>query len=517
MVLSSLLSPTSARAASPPPRIPAGLAYLRAHGYLPIHGAKVLADAKAYAARWAAQRHPVTVSPTSPHDPTIGSSWAGISQSNVTPPDPNGAIGPSSYIEIINLKIAIYTRAGVSVASATLTQLTGHGSLSDPMVLWDADTQRFYYNVWDVSQSTMAWGFSKDSNPLTIPASFCNYTASFGYNPSSDIPDYPHLGQTKGFLMIGVNHYPSFSSMHADRSDLLWINKPQGSAPISTCPPGSDFKSGKFTNLKNQDGTQGFTPVPAIQTDPSSKGYVVTESDIECPDICGTGTLITVHGFGPSPGNPGVPTLQTKGFSIPVPAFQPPADAPQQGTINTLDTLDGRLEHAVSGFDPRFNQLAIWTAHAVLGGAGSEVRWYEIRPEGLLPTLAQSGKVTDSSLYVFNGAMSPDRTCTLSGCAHGSAMVMGFSTSSSTTFPAAQMVSKVGAGAQSGFVMVHQSATFDNDFSCNNHTQGCRWGDYGGATPDPAADMQAPNGEVWLTNEAVTSGQNTTWNWEAIP
>src|SRR5438477_4757250 len=269
-VVGTLLPVSTASAKPTVPSIPAGLQYLRQHGYLPIHGAKVLADAKAYAARWAAQHHPVAVSPTSPHDPTIGSSWAGISQSNVTPPDPNGAIGPSSYIEIINLKIAIYTRAGASIALATPTQLTGQGSLSDPMVLWDADTQRFYYNVWNTSQSTMAWGFSKDNNPQTIPGSFCNYTSSFGYNPSSDIPDYPHLGQTQGFLMIGVNHYPSFSSMHADRSDLLWINKPQGSAPISTCPPSSQFKSGKAPHLRNQDGSQAFTPAPAIPTEPSS-------------------------------------------------------------------------------------------------------------------------------------------------------------------------------------------------------------------------------------------------------
>src|SRR2546425_2616732 len=136
--------PASTAPAKPQaPRVPPLLQFFRQHGYLPINGVKDFNNAKAYAARWAAQHHPVAVSPTSPHDPTLGASWAGISQSNVTPPDPNGAIGPNSYIEIINLKIAIYTRAGASIASATLTQLTGQGSLSDPMVLWDPDTQRF--------------------------------------------------------------------------------------------------------------------------------------------------------------------------------------------------------------------------------------------------------------------------------------------------------------------------------------------------------------------------------------
>src|SRR6266852_3054888 len=41
---------------------------------------------------------------------------------------------------------------------------------------------------------------------------------------------------------------------------------------------------------------------------------------------------------------------------------------------NEIYTLS--LHDALPIFDPRFNQLAIWTANAVLGGAGSEVRWY---------------------------------------------------------------------------------------------------------------------------------------------
>ena len=38
-------------------------------------------------------------------------------------------------------------------------------------------------------------------------------------------------------------------------------------------------------------------------------------------------------------------------------------------------------------------------------------------------------------------------------------MVLGFTTSSTNAFPAIQMVSKVGSGAVSGFVLVKQSTT----------------------------------------------------------
>src|SRR5947209_15098469 len=51
-----------------------------------------------------------------------------------------------------------------------------------------------------------------------------------------------------------------------------------------------------------------------------------------------------------------------------------------------------------------------------------------------------------------------------------------------TLFRSDQMVSKIGTNAQSGLVLVNQATGPENDFSCSP----CRWGDYPGATPDPA-------------------------------
>jgi hypothetical protein len=513
----AVLAPAAIAKSGPSSDRQALINYKRTHGYLPLRGADTLAKAKAHAAAVIAARtgKPVAAAPAAGTAPIIGASWQGVGNPGVSPPDTNGAIGPSSYIEIINQDIAIYNRTGGLISSASLATLTGDvgGFLSDPMILWDPHTQRFYYNVWDVGDSKMDWGFSKDTNPTTIPGSWCNYIQDFGYNPSVDIPDYPKLGQTNEFLLIGVNHYPSFSSMHADRTDLLWINKYQSQDPVTTCPAGSTFGDGIFKDLRNEDNTIAFTPVPPIATDPSSKGWVVTSSDIECPDICGTGTLITVHALRPSPRNPLVPQFKVRGQSITVGAFESPPDAPQKGTTDLLDTLDGRLTHAVSGKDPANGKMAVWVAHTVLGGAGSQINWYEINPAPVNnPTLLQSGTVSHATLWIHNAGISNDRACDGTTCAHGDSMVLGFSTSSPSDYPASQMVSKVGAGAQSGLVVVKQSTTFDNDFTC---TPVCRWGDYGGATPDPTK-TGGTVGEVWLTNE-WTDGTNETWNWEATP
>jgi hypothetical protein len=102
-------------------------------------------------------------------------------------------------------------------------------------------------------------------------------------------------------------------------------------------------------------------------------------------------------------------------------------------------------------------------------------------------------------------------------------MVMGLTTSSGTTFSAIRMVSKVGTHAQSGFVLVKQSPGKDEDFTCATTGSTCRWGDYSGATPDPAASLTAGKGAVWLTNQWNATSTNPsgiwwrTWNWKASP
>ena len=486
------------------------LEFQRQHGYLPIHGVAALERAKARSAAEVAALHPQR-SAQSPAVPSIGASWSGSAGGN--PPDANGTVGPKSYIEITNNQISIYKRNGSLIMSVSLFTLVGHSVIGDPTVIWDPDTQRFYYSLIGPTVNTINWGFSKDNNPLTIPGGFCGYQSDFGF-PSGQLLDYPKLGQTKGFLMVGINLYPP-GQQAATEGDVLWMNKPQGSAPIATCPAASKFNTGVFHDLRNQDGSQGFTPVPAIQTDPSPNGYVTTMSDIECPPICGKGALLTTYTLKPSASDPKVPTL-SKPVSVTVGKFKPPADAPQAGTDRLLDTLDGRLTHSVSGIDPVLGKTTVWISHCVLGGAGAEVRWYEIKP-GKSASIVQSGTVSDSNLYVYDGAISNDRTVNAAGkTSHGGAMVLGFNTSSASAFVAVQMVSKVGAHPQSTFVMVHQSTAPYAPAGCGS--LGCRWGDYSGATPDPAASMAAKNGEVWLTSEWTSGDSNRpTWNWEALP
>ncbi|MFY9588355.1 MAG: hypothetical protein WAT66_12955 [Actinomycetota bacterium] len=416
----------------------------------------------------------------------------------------------------MNIGYAIWDRGGNFLAGGGLDSLTGHDfwGLTDPQVIWDWTTQRFYYVVVDRINNNVAWGFSKTDSPSSNFGEWCRYTSDFGY--SGVFPDYPKLGDSADFLLIGINAFRNNGTTLSKfvGGDLAWIAKPS-SGPLTTCPATNEFNTGRFAKLKNADGSLAFTPSPADLVDSSPSGYVVSAADAAYSKKT---NFLTIREVTKGPG--GLAVLSAP-RNLPVSTFAVPASAPQAGTKEVLDTLDGRLEHAVAAFDPRFGRTTVWTAHAVFGGAGSEERWYEIDP-ATTPALLQSGAASSPSQYVFNGAISPDRAVSSAGSGFGSNMVLGFNTSSAQEFPAIRMVSKIGSNPQSRLVLITQSPGPYDSFGCHPELA-CRWGDYSGATPDPVAPLGGSTGKVWLTNEwnfdlpSPNAVEWRTWNWAATP
>jgi hypothetical protein len=495
------------------------LTLLRAQGYL-------VPDQAAYQSLKAPGGHRAgggTAAATRAPTNVVG--WDGLSENDLAPSDSTGAIGPNSYVEAINIQLGIFNRSGGKVSSAGFETLTGTGhlDLSDPQVLWDTQTNRFYYLIWDTVDGTYRWGFSKTAAPTSVSnADWCSYTANFGYG--SSIPDYPKLGQSSSFLIVGNNVFNSSGSYTG--SDIDTIAKPQATGAVSSCPAGSGFALDRHPNVPDCTGGSAFTPEPAVQAGSSPTGWVTAT-----PNRATASTLDVFQVTADASGHSQVSSPSCVGAGM---TYQAPANAPQSGLLSMpLDTLDGRLTRAVAAPDPTLpgggTQWALWTSHAIRGGAGSMERWYEIHVytgTTPAPSLAQAGNVSDPSLYVFNGAVSGDWSA--SAGAFGADAVIGVTTSSSRTNPAVQMVSKVPGSAQSPLKLIKQSAGPDNGFDCTAAVgvPVCRWGDYSGASPDPAASATDTVGRVWLTNMNAAnstvfpnpmSAEWGTFNWEARP
>ena len=175
--------------------------------------------------------------------PTANPSFAGIRDTNVGPPDTTGAVGKTRFIETINDRFAIYDKTSTTpISTGTLNSLWGTGSVftTDPQVIWDPGTKRFYYAGLVLVSSTdnrLTFGFSKTASPNSA-ADFCNYTVSYG----TELPDYPKLGDTRGFGVIGVN---TFS--HSSPSGRLWRPDPSPRCSASRSPRALGGAAGSTT------------------------------------------------------------------------------------------------------------------------------------------------------------------------------------------------------------------------------------------------------------------------------
>lgn len=484
------------------------------------------AAAKAAAKRAAAQERRAGVTGPKGLRPSISTTFEGISDSTKTPPDETSAIGPDRLVQLVNSRFGIFDRQGTLLADGSSAELSGANEgdfITDPQILWDPSSQRFYYTIYEnrnhagVLDPGIAWGFSTTASPGSA-VDFCKYFTRFDYGgtfPDGTFPDFPQLGTTRDLILIGANRF-TFGSFFVG-ADLAWISKPQ---PGETCPEPDTFRTGIFEQLRNSDGSLAFTPIPARQVDADAVGWVVSA-------LFPSGDYLNVYTLQPDLAT-GMPLLSAAA-RLDVPSYSTPADAPQAGTTANgqpaplLDTLSGKLTQAYAAVDPRVKHMAIWTAHAVFGGAGSEIRWYEIDPSG--PSLDQSGVVSDANLqmFFFIGSIAPDRANDGTSARFGSNMVLGFDQSSTTTDVQIAMVSKVGAHRQSAPFVVKSSPGPYITAECFESVRGaCRWGDYSGASPDPAPGTTR-TGQVWLTNQwnlASTDDNDLdwrTWNWAAAP
>jgi len=496
-------------------------------GYMPLHAdafrlAKEAANARAGVNAKASRRGGGGGgNPTVSSYANVTPSFNGTFMSGGTPPDTTGAIGPDRYIETVNTQYAIYSRGGALINSGSLSALTGITtglfgySLSDPQMMWDAKTQRFYYSAvyFDslfFSENGIAIGWSKTATPASA-SDFCQYAISFG----DEVPDYPKLGDSSDFLLLGYNEFGNFATTY-DGSQFAMLNKPPAG---SACAPTSAFAVSASGVLHNADGSLAATPVPAnLVDDGNGTGYVVANADLTTVPSANVVSVYSVSTNGTDANGLPVP-LVSGPTSVAVPSYSLPANAREAGSSYLLDTLDGRFEASVAAVDPAHGGVtAVWTAHAVFGGAGAEERWYEIDPA--TASVLQSGAVTSPTSFVWNGAVAPDRANTGTSGAFGADMAMSVSTSSVSSYPAIGLVWKKGASPQSALTTLVQSPGASVDFSCSSTTP-CRWGDYSGAAPDPSATGSV--GKVWLANQYNLGGGTTsstawrTWVFAVTP
>lgn len=390
----------------------------------------------------------------------------------VTPSDSTGAIGPSNYIEFINSEIAVYSNTDLSTPTSTLDESTFVGdpsaSTCDVQIQWDQEGQRWLYAALDCGETAgtnkekFYFGWSKTAEPGPLNSNWCQYAVSTG----NTLEDYPKLGHDDSQIIVGSN---AFDDGGGYIESHIWIfDKPANG--VTTCPA-----SGTELGDDKMAVADGFTPVPANIADSSTNGYVT--------DVAFDQAHLDLYAVGHNGGG-GNDVVSTT--SVTVPAFEFPANVPQPGTTDGIDSSDTRLTQAAAVTDPATGKEGIWTQHTVAGPGGgpSVVRWYELTPGASTPR--QTGTVSGTNgSFAFNGAISPTKD--------GTSAAIFYNSGSSTQlvdWRVQNRRSDTTLGTTFEDVGLATSVDVDNDFSCPSwglfDGAPCRWGDYAGASPDPS-------------------------------
>lgn len=481
-------------------------------GALPKSAAEVSAKAAATRASEQALAASPAAAPSGPLATVSGGhNFVGQLNPNNAPPDTTGAIGTTRYIQLVNTHYGIYNRStNALINQGTLNQLAGLAAsvnTFDPQIIWDPQTNRFYFfndSIFSNTDNRLSWGFSKTASPANGSSThWCKYTTGFG----TRFPDYPKLGDSQHFLIVGVNSFaPGFVG-----SDIVSFSKP----PAGTaCPSGASFKVNRITDIRDTGGNVTFTPVPSNQIDTNATGYVVARNG---------GLPSTRLWFRSITRNPG-PGVNT-GFAVyggPRAAtvasytFPPGAAAGTTGS-RKLDTLDARPTQAVQAVNPDRGTFSFWVQHTIASGAVSAVRWYEINPVPATPVVLRQGNIARAGTFLFNGAISPDRRVrTGVASAFGDSFAVNYSVTKrnpSGINPRIEGASSFNGALVGGFVILQSSPAPYIDFTCSGATATCRWGDYAGANPDPLPPADN-RGVVWGTNQWGSGVQSTAQsNW----
>ncbi len=442
---------------------------------------------------------------------------AGLGANGSSPSDSTGAIGTNHYIEFVNTAVGLYDRSLAQISSVNLATFIGAASAAtgDVQVQWDEQAQRWVYSSLELygcgtstcSDNRLAFGWSKgaDVSGLTLAnTDWCNFHLDTG----TSLYDFPKLGHDVNFLTIGANVFDANANFTT--AAVVAVPMPASGDTSCTAPAASIFgsKVRPLVHVAPIAGQPVFTPVPANTTDASSTGYISAADSsgsyigewhvVPTGGACVSGPCLV------SDGEIAIPTWAGSGsgdFTVPQPGGHQPVDA-----------LDGRLTQAVQHADPSAGGAeAVWTQHTTGSLSGrSVVTWFELLPGTCAAgtctgtALHQQGTLSNASLYLFNAAISPT--------SHGDGAVVQYNTGSAATFIDVRAQSRNAAdplGAMSGELVLRGSTVADSDGTCvSPYGPPCRWGDYPGASPDPA-DCSTVWGTSMLSGTVASAGPPT--------
>jgi hypothetical protein len=333
---------------------------------------------------------------------TAGLNFAGVGNGDygfspdAAPPDTNGAVGATQYVQWVNESFAVFDKAGAlkmgPVAGNTLWagfDVGGVGAAcgvnndGDPIVQYDKAAGRWVFTQFSVSTTPYLQCVAV-STTSDATGTYNRYAFSYG----TQFPDYPKLGVWPDayyitFNIFNGNVFGGSKLCAYDRSAML-----AGAAAAQQC-----FQlSSSFGGVLPSD-LDGTTPPPA-----GSPNFLLNFATNSL-------NLWKFHVDWVTPAH----TTLTGPTNIPVAAFTPACGGgtciPQPGTRQQLDSLADRLMYRLAYRNFAGHESLVVNHSVAVGGGGGKhggassvgVRWYEIRSPNGTPAIFQQGTFAPES------------------------------------------------------------------------------------------------------------------------
>ena len=449
--------------------------------------------------------------------PSPDSSFDGLDFANWGaghPPDTNGDVGPTYYIQTINTSIGIYDKSnGNRVAAFTFNSFMSQGhfgnlcdtnNFGDPVVLYDS-----YENRWFITDFAFALDGSGNVNPQAVFQCFAvsqtGDPVNGGWNFYSildpgGLGDYPKFGIWPDGIYMSANMFGYAAGASYQAYHMWALNKQQMYAGAPS-PQVVDFSgnANDFTvipaNSRLQDGAPPTgSPEYYVSTEQflnalSIYKFHVDWDKVSTSTFTGPTTQLAPNCWpNATPANASTPANAADVLAIRAMAQ---AQYTNQGGAESV-WVDHTVERGVSATNT--------TCNATTGGNATP-RWYQANVTG--GTIAAN--VAQGATYDPEGANTFFRYVPSLAVDRAGDMAMDYTKSNATTNPQLKYAGRLAGDPLNTLGQSEQTlidGTGAQSGNCGPST--CvRWGDYSGMALDP-------NGcEFWTTGEYfATAGLN---------
>jgi hypothetical protein len=412
-------------------------------------------------------------------DTTI-QNFDGVAANGSWPPDTDGDVGLSHYMQVVNTKFAVYDKngnklLGPSNNSTIFNGLPHNTNDGDGILLYDENADRWLFSQFALPTYPNGPFYENVAISQTNDPTGTWYRYQFTF---ADMPDYPKLAVwVDGYYMTirrfssGAGNWLGPAVVAMDRAKML-VGDQTAAMVMFNMPSSAE-------GTQSADCDSDFPPLGT----PCPVGYLTTT----------TVKLYDFHVDWVTPTN----STFLQNYTIPISMFSAlnGNTIPQKGTSTKLDAMSGKrimFRMPYRKFSTHSSMLINTTVNAS-GVAG--IRWMELRNIAGAWSLYQEGTYAPGDgHYRWMGSIAMDSAGNIA---------LGYSVSSSTLFPSIRYTGRMN-GDPLGQMTIAEKGIINGGGS-QTSSDG-RWGDYSAMAADPSV-----LGKFWYTQEYYTTTSNSSW------